>query len=55
MREGWITADERKQLEELRTLTLDAISVDDFDTEELRSAGYASPVAGERGKPRAVA
>ena len=39
----------------VRTLTLDAISVDDFDTEELRSAGYASLVAGERGKPRAVA
>jgi acyl-CoA dehydrogenase len=40
VREGWITADERKQLEELRAMTLDAISVDDFDTEELRSAGY---------------
>jgi len=53
--EGWITADERKQLEELRTLTLDAITVDDFDPEELRSAGYASLVAGEHGKPRAVA
>jgi acyl-CoA dehydrogenase len=41
VREGWITADERTQLEELRAMTLDAISVDDFDTEELRSAGYA--------------
>jgi acyl-CoA dehydrogenase len=41
VREGWITADERKQLEELRAMTLDAITVDDFDTEELRSAGYA--------------
>ncbi|MHC9084933.1 acyl-CoA dehydrogenase [Luteimonas sp. RIT-PG2_3] len=40
MREGWITADERRQLEELRTLTLDAITVDDFDTHELRSASY---------------
>ena len=40
VREGWITADERKQLEELRELTIDAISVDDFDTDELRSAGY---------------
>ena len=40
VREGWITADERMQLEELRAMTLDAISVDDFDTEELRSAGY---------------
>ncbi|MGH8072965.1 MAG: acyl-CoA dehydrogenase [Lysobacter sp.] len=40
VREGWITADERKQLEALREMTVDAISVDDFDTEELRSAGY---------------
>ncbi len=40
VREGWISADERKQLEELRELTIDAISVDDFDVEELRSAGY---------------
>ena len=38
-REGWITADERKQLEELRELTWDAISVDDFDPSELVSAG----------------
>ena len=55
VREGWITTDERRQLEELRTLTLDAISVDDFDPEELRSAGYASLVAGERSPSRAVA
>ena len=40
VREGWITADERQQLEALREMTVDAISVDDFDTEELRSAGY---------------
>jgi acyl-CoA dehydrogenase len=40
VREGWITQDERRQLEELREMTIDAISVDDFDTEELRSAGY---------------
>ncbi|HRN61770.1 MAG TPA: acyl-CoA dehydrogenase [Luteimonas sp.] len=40
VREGWITADERKQLEELRELTLDVITVDDFDPHELRSAGY---------------
>src|SRR5699024_4184954 len=40
VREGWITAAERAQLEELREITLDAITVDDFDTEELRSAGY---------------
>ena len=55
VREGWITADERRQLEELRTLTLDAISVDDFDPEELRSAGYAGLIAGERKPSRAVA
>jgi acyl-CoA dehydrogenase len=42
VREGWITADERRQLEELRAMTLDAIMVDDFDPEELRSAGYAA-------------
>ena len=41
MREGWISADERRQLEELRAMTLDAIMVDDFDPEELRSASYA--------------
>ncbi|MEN1957397.1 acyl-CoA dehydrogenase [Luteimonas changyuni] len=40
VREGWITAEERTQLEELRVMTLDAITVDDFDTEALRSAGY---------------
>src|SRR3546814_662056 len=40
VREGWITADERVQLEELRTLTLDTIMVDDFDTHELRAASY---------------
>ena len=40
VREGWITVAERGQLEELREMTVDAISVDDFDAEELRSAGY---------------
>jgi acyl-CoA dehydrogenase len=40
VREGWITAEEKAQLEELRAMTLDAISVDDFATWELRSAGY---------------
>lgn len=40
VREGWITADERKQLEELRAMTLDAITVDDFEAWELRSAAY---------------
>ena len=37
---GWITAEERRQLEELRELTLDTITVDDFEPHELRAAGY---------------
>ena len=36
--EGWITAEERTQLEHLRELTWDAISVDDFDSVDLESA-----------------
>ncbi len=40
VREGWITAEERAQLEELRALTLDTIMVDDFDSHELRAASY---------------
>ena len=40
VREGWITAEEREQLEELRRITLDAIMVDDFEPWELRGAGY---------------
>src|SRR5690606_38023986 len=36
--EGWITAEERVQLEELRAMTLDAITVDDFDPADLESA-----------------
>jgi acyl-CoA dehydrogenase len=40
VREGVLTADERRQLEELREITMDTISVDDFDTDELRSASY---------------
>ena len=40
VREGWITAEERTQLEALREMTLDAIGVDDFAGWELRSAGY---------------
>ncbi len=40
VREGWITSAERTQLEELREMTVDTISVDDFDSAELRSAGY---------------
>jgi acyl-CoA dehydrogenase len=40
VREGWITAEERKQLEDLRAMTLDAISVDDFEPWELRAASF---------------
>ncbi|WP_374472755.1 acyl-CoA dehydrogenase [Arenimonas sp.] len=36
--EGWITAEEKAQLEELRALTWDAISVDDFDPFDLQAA-----------------
>ncbi len=40
VREGVLSADERRQLEELREITMDTISVDDFDPDELRSASY---------------
>ena len=40
VREGWITADERAQLEALREMTLDAITVDDFEPWRLRGAPY---------------
>ncbi|MEO5566294.1 MAG: acyl-CoA dehydrogenase [Luteimonas sp.] len=40
VREGWISVEERAQLEELRTMTLDAITVDDFEPWELRAAPY---------------
>jgi acyl-CoA dehydrogenase len=50
---GLITAEERRQLEELRRMTIDTIAVDDFDPEELRSAGYAKLV--EDQAPRAAA
>jgi acyl-CoA dehydrogenase len=40
VREGWITAEERGQLEVLRAITLDAITVDDFDVHELRAATH---------------
>jgi acyl-CoA dehydrogenase len=36
VREGWITPAERAQLEELRVMTLDAITVDDFAPWQLR-------------------
>ncbi|ALN79633.1 acyl-CoA dehydrogenase [Lysobacter antibioticus] len=55
MREGWITAEERKQLEELREMTIDAISVDDFDAAELRSAGYKALHEADHGDARAAA
>lgn len=55
VREGWITAEERKQLEELREMTIDAISVDDFDAAELRSAGYKAQHAADHGDARAAA
>ena len=38
VREGWITVEEKAQLEELRVLTWDAITVDDFDSADLESA-----------------
>ena len=38
VREGWITLEEKAQLETLRELTWDAISVDDFDSADLESA-----------------
>ena len=40
VREGWITAEERLQLEALREMTLDAITVDDFEPWKLRGAPY---------------
>ena len=48
MREGWITGEERRQLEELRAMTVETISVDDFDPAELRSAGYRDESQGRR-------
>ena len=45
--EGWITAEEKLQLEELRTLTWETITVDDFDPADLVAAslhrGAAAP------------
>jgi acyl-CoA dehydrogenase len=38
--EGVLNAEERKLLEELREITMDTITVDDFDTHELRAATY---------------
>lgn len=40
VRAGWITAAERAQLDELRAMTLDAITVDDFEPWELCAASH---------------
>lgn len=48
VREGWITVEERRQLEELREMTLDAITVDDFESWELRAASFDHAVAAGR-------
>jgi acyl-CoA dehydrogenase len=59
VREGWINAGERAQLEELRAMTLDAISVDDFASWELRAASYygdfGQPNVAEAERDRAAA
>ncbi|WP_394686586.1 acyl-CoA dehydrogenase [uncultured Xanthomonas sp.] len=49
VRQGVLSADERRQLEELREITMDTISVDDFDTDELRSASYYQRAAAAAG------
>ncbi len=48
-----ITADERKQLEELRAIIMDTISVDDFDPHELRAASYYDLPGHERSQQAA--
>jgi acyl-CoA dehydrogenase len=50
VREGWITAEERVQLEELRELTWDAITVDDFDPAELEAASLHRPAGRLHGR-----
>ncbi|WP_028914608.1 acyl-CoA dehydrogenase [Pseudoxanthomonas sp. J31] len=52
--EGVITAEERKLLEELRQITLDTITVDDFDVHELRAASFYDRY-GNDGRPKAAA
>jgi acyl-CoA dehydrogenase len=52
--EGVLTQDERSLLEELRAITLEAITVDDFDTHELRSAGYYDLPRKETGSQQAA-
>ena len=55
VREGWITAEERAQLEELRVMTLEAITVDDFDVHELRAASFYDLEQASGRKPLAAA
>ncbi len=55
VREGWISETERRQLEDLRAMTLDTISVDDFDSEELRLGGVHAEDSGKSAGSRAVA
>ncbi|TWI06319.1 acyl-CoA dehydrogenase [Luteimonas cucumeris] len=45
VKEGWITDEERAQLEELRRITIDAISVDDFESWELRAESHPPAVS----------
>ena len=53
--EGVISAEERKLLEELREITLDTITVDDFDTHELRAASYQEHAPAKSGQSREAA
>mgnify|MGYP002759840795 FL=1 len=53
--EGVITQDERKLLEELREITMDTITVDDFEPHELRSAGYYDLPGKQRPQPQQAA
>ena len=46
VREGWISAAERVQLDELRAMTLDAITVDDFESWELSAASFYGNFSG---------
>ncbi|MFT4196718.1 MAG: acyl-CoA dehydrogenase [Pseudoxanthomonas sp.] len=52
--EGVLTAEERAQLQELREITLDTITVDDFDPHELRAASYYERPQ-PQGQPREAA
>ncbi|NDK38245.1 acyl-CoA dehydrogenase [Pseudoxanthomonas gei] len=55
VRENWITTEERRQLEELREITLETITVDDFDVHELRSAAYYDKQRPQEGQSREAA